>query len=87
MSQLVGKHGRVFGVDMTSELIDLAKSHKNELMKEYGYRISNVQFRKGYLESLSGLIIANQLDVVTSNCALNLCIYKIYLSFNIIYNI
>lgn len=75
MSQLVGKHGRVFGVDMTPELITLAKSHKSELMKKFGYKISNVQFRKGYLESLGGLIIGNQIDLVTSNCSLNLCIY------------
>lgn len=73
LSRLVGAHGRVIGVDMTPEQLDLARSHLDWHAARYGYAQSNVEFRDGYIEDLATLGIAdNSIDVVVSNCVLNL---------------
>ena len=56
----VGPQGRVIGVDMTPEMIDLAR--RNASMME----ASNVEFRLGELENLP--VEDNSCDVVISNC-------------------
>jgi len=61
---LVGETGRVIGVDMTEEMIRKAESNKSKL----GY--GNVEFRRGEIEDLP--VEANTIDVVISNCVLNL---------------
>ena len=60
----VGKTGRVVGVDMTEEMIERAR----EIAKEGGF--GNVEFRKGDIEGLP--VEANSVDVVISNCVINL---------------
>lgn len=60
----VGEMGRVIGVDMTSEMIDRARSSAQRL------NIQNVEFRQGYLEELP--VDANSVDVIISNCVINL---------------
>ena len=73
LSQLVGEKGYVIGVDMTDEQLDVAKSHRDGQMTRFGYSEANVDFRKGYIEDLSTVGIAdNSIDVVTSNCVINL---------------
>ena len=61
---IVGKDGRVIGIDMTQEMIDKAK-HNN---KKMGY--DNVEFRLGDIENLP--LGKNSVDVTVSNCVLNL---------------
>jgi len=65
----VGKKGRVIGVDMTPEMIEKAR----ENAREGGYR--NVEFRLGEIENLP--VADNHVDVVISNCVINLVPDKI----------
>lgn len=104
-SQIVGSEGRVIGVDMTDEMLDLARRHQDEMATAFGY--ANVRFRKGRIEDLAldleklqswiaanpirsvqgledcqaeerrlreeePMIADDSVDVVVSNCVLNL---------------
>lgn len=60
----VGDEGRIIGVDMTPEMIDKAR----ENAKKGNYR--NVEFRLGEIENLP--VADNSVDVVISNCVINL---------------
>lgn len=60
----VGKTGKVIGVDMTEKMIEKAR----ENAKKYGYK--NVEFVLGDIEKLP--IRDNSVDVVISNCVINL---------------
>jgi len=63
-SNLVGASGHVIGVDMTDEMLALAK----ENAKKVG--ATNVEFRKGELENLP--LENESVDVIISNCVINL---------------
>lgn len=60
----VGSSGKVIGVDMTQEMINRAR----QFADHYGYR--NVEFRLGDIEQLP--IEDNSIDVIISNCVINL---------------
>ena len=60
----VGKNGRVIGVDMTPEMIE--KARENARKGNY----ANVEFRLGEIENLP--VADNSVDVVISNCVINL---------------
>jgi SAM-dependent methyltransferase len=60
----VGKNGKVIGVDMTPAMIKKAK----ENAKKNGY--TNVEFRHGEIEELP--VNDNSVDVIISNCVINL---------------
>lgn len=60
----VGQTGRVIGVDMTAEMIEKAR----ENARKGHYR--NVEFRLGEIENLP--VADNTVDVVISNCVINL---------------
>jgi len=60
----VRKNGRVIGVDMTPEMIERAR--ENASKGNYG----NVDFRLGEIEHLP--VTDNSVDVVISNCVINL---------------
>jgi SAM-dependent methyltransferase len=73
LSRLVGEHGDVIGVDMTAEQIAVAERHREWHANRYGYARSNVRFLEGYIERLDACGIADaSVDVVVSNCVLNL---------------
>lgn len=73
LSRLVGEDGRVIGVDMTGEQLDVARRHIPWHTERFGYRRPNVEFRDGYIEDLEAAGIASgSVDVVISNCVLNL---------------
>lgn len=73
LSRLVGEQGRVIGVDMTDEQLDVARRHVDWHMRRYGYAKPNVEFKQGYIEDLeSAGIASNSVDVVVSNCVVNL---------------
>lgn len=63
-AQRVGKSGRVIGVDMTPEMLKKAKSNA----EKGGYK--NVEFRSGEIEDLP--VEDNSIDVIISNCVINL---------------
>lgn len=61
---VVGETGKVIGVDMTGKMIEKAKDNAQKL----GF--TNVEFRLGEIEDLP--LATNRVDVVVSNCVLNL---------------
>jgi len=77
VSALVGGNGMSIGVDMTDEQLEVARKYKDTQMKRFGFKKCNVDFRKGYIEDLKELGLAdNSVDVVISNCVINLSVDK-----------
>jgi arsenite methyltransferase len=73
LAQLVGPKGKVIGVDMTEAQLSVAKKHVNHHAAAFGYDRPNTEFRHGYIEDLKALGIKdNSIDVVVSNCVINL---------------
>lgn len=73
LSKLVGEQGHVIGVDMTEEQLEVARRHIQAHTEKFGYQQPNVEFRHGYIEDLRTADLAdNSVDVVVSNCVLNL---------------
>ncbi|MBU0483666.1 MAG: methyltransferase domain-containing protein [Proteobacteria bacterium] len=64
----IGPEGKVYGIDMTDEMLSLAETSKKEVVTRLGY--DNLEFRKGFLEALP--LKDNIADVVISNCVINL---------------
>ena len=60
----VGSTGKVYGLDMTEEMLALAIKNRDEA------GMTNVEFLKGYIEEIP--LPANTVDVVISNCVINL---------------
>jgi arsenite methyltransferase len=104
-AQIVGPNGRVIGVDMTDEMLQVARRNAPIVAERIGY--ANVEFRKGRIQDLAldlelldrqlkahpimdaasflaadelaeelrvkhPLIASDSIDVVVSNCVLNL---------------
>lgn len=104
-SQVVGENGRVIGVDMTDDMLDLARRNAPIVAEKIGY--SNIDFKKGKIQDLktdmalvdnylkknpvtnsaslgaletkiaeiselSPMIKDNSIDIIVSNCVLNL---------------
>ncbi|MFM9910038.1 MAG: arsenite methyltransferase [Chitinophagaceae bacterium] len=61
---IVGDTGKLIGIDFTGKMIDLARANAEKLS------FNNVEFRQGDIESMP--ITANHVDVIVSNCVLNL---------------
>jgi ubiquinone/menaquinone biosynthesis C-methylase UbiE len=64
----VGETGRVIGVDMTPEMIRLARKSAAEM------KTGNIEFRLGEMEHLP--VADSSVDVIISNCAINLSLEK-----------
>jgi len=64
----VGPSGKVYGVDMTDEMLELANKNKAEA------GATNVEFLKGYIEEVP--LPDRTVDVVISNCVINLAADK-----------
>jgi len=79
-AQLVGDKGRVIGVDMNDEMLALARQYQPEMAKKLGG--DKVRFVKGQIQDLAHslenpessepMIADNSVDLVLSNCVLNL---------------
>jgi len=63
-AQKVGERGRVIGVDMTPEMLEKARANA----KKGNYK--NIEFRLGEIEKLP--VEDNSVDVIISNCVINL---------------
>jgi arsenite methyltransferase len=63
-ARCVGAAGRAIGLDMTDEMLELARANAAEA------GIENVEFVKGYIEDIP--LADGSVDVVVSNCVLNL---------------
>ncbi len=64
----VGPTGRVYGLDMTEEMLALATANAREA------GATNVEFLKGTIEAVP--LPANSVDVIISNCVINLSVDK-----------
>ena len=64
----VGPAGTAYGVDMTDEMLALARKNAAEA------GVSNVHFLKGVIEQIP--LPADSVDVVISNCVINLSVDK-----------
>jgi arsenite methyltransferase len=67
-AQRVGPSGKAYGLDMTDEMLTLALENKAKA------RTPNVDFLKGYMEEIP--LPAGVIDVVISNCVINLAADK-----------
>ncbi len=67
-AQKVGAGGRVIGVDMTPEMLALARRNAVRFFETTG--LANVEFREGKIEDLP--VDDASVDVVISNCVINL---------------
>lgn len=77
LSKLVGTQGHVYGVDMTPEQIGVAIKYQKEQAQIFGFEKPNTSFHLGYIEDLKSLGIEDEsVDVVTSNCVINLSPFK-----------
>jgi ubiquinone/menaquinone biosynthesis C-methylase UbiE len=64
----VGPSGRAYGLDMTDEMLALAQQNATEA------GVTNVHFLKGVIEQIP--LPARNVDVVISNCVINLSVDK-----------
>ena len=64
----VGPSGKAIGLDMTDEMLELARQNTVDA------GIENVEFLKGYMEEIP--LPDNSVDVVISNCVINLAADK-----------
>jgi SAM-dependent methyltransferase len=64
----VGATGRAIGVDMTPEMLAKARGNLAHYRRETG--LDNVEFRLGEIEHLP--VADNSVDVIISNCVINL---------------
>jgi arsenite methyltransferase len=60
----VGPTGKAYGLDMTDEMLDLARENQRQA------GVENVEFLKGEIENIP--LPDNSVDVVISNCVINL---------------
>jgi SAM-dependent methyltransferase len=63
-ARAVGATGKVIGVDMTPEMVSLARKNANKVAA------TNVEFRLGEIEHLP--VADSSVDVILSNCVVNL---------------
>jgi radical SAM protein with 4Fe4S-binding SPASM domain len=64
----VGPKGKIYGIDMTDEMLKVANQNRQLVAKNLGYDI--VEFRKGFLEDIP--VDNGTVDLITSNCVINL---------------
>ena len=64
----VGPTGKAYGLDMTDEMLALAEENKRKA------GVTNVEFLKGQIESIP--LPDNSVDVIISNCVINLSANK-----------
>ena len=63
-ANIVGKNGKVIGVDMTPEMLERARENARK------GNFENIEFRLGEIENLP--VADNHVDAIISNCVINL---------------
>lgn len=71
-AKMTGSKGRAIGVDMTEEMLKVARTNAEQVAANLGY--NNLEFHHGFLESIP--LEDGAVDVVTSNCVVNLSTSK-----------
>lgn len=78
VAQLVGPEGKAIGVDMTEEQLSVADNTEAWHAARFGYAKPNTRFVSGRIEDLAAAGIADgSVDVVISNCVINLAANKL----------
>lgn len=72
LSRLAGEDGFVYGIDMTEEQIRVAERYIDYHTKKFGYKKPNVMFIHDYIENLDRHFGEDSLDIIISNCVINL---------------
>ena len=67
-AQKVGESGKAVGVDMTPDMLKLARKNAVKFLETTG--LANVEFREGVIENLP--VDDGSVNVVISNCVINL---------------
>jgi MoaA/NifB/PqqE/SkfB family radical SAM enzyme/SAM-dependent methyltransferase len=67
-AKFVGAEGRAIGVDMTDRMLSVARENQPKVAAALGY--DAVEFKEGFLEKIP--MEAKSVDLVTSNCVVNL---------------
>jgi SAM-dependent methyltransferase len=73
-AQFVGPKGKVIGIDLTESQLEVAERYRGGLCRTFELPDGAIRFARGPLEDLGSLGIQDEsIDVVISNCVLNLC--------------
>ena len=72
MSKLVGEDGFVNGIDMTENQLAVAKRYIEDQTRQFAFTKPNVRFILDDMESIEKHFAGASLDLVTSNCVVNL---------------
>ena len=72
LSKLAGQNGFVHGIDMTENQINVAKKYQEDQTKRFEYDKVNTNFIHDYIESIDEHFEDESIDIVTSNCVINL---------------
>ncbi|HVS31109.1 MAG TPA: methyltransferase domain-containing protein, partial [Thermoanaerobaculia bacterium] len=67
-AKFVGATGKAIGVDMTDRMLSVARENQPKVASALGY--DSVEFREGFLEKIP--LESKSVDLVTSNCVVNL---------------
>ena len=77
LSKLVGTNGKVIGIDMTDSQLTVAKRYEKYHQKQFDLPNVNTIFIQGMMEDLASIgIESDTIDVVISNCVINLSPFK-----------
>ena len=72
MAYLAGEQGFVYGIDMTESQIRVAQRYVGEQAARFGYARPNAKFIHDEMENLHKHLTPASIDLVTSNCVINL---------------
>jgi len=72
LSKLAGQGGFIHGIDMTANQIEVAKKYQEDQTKRFEYDEVNTNFIHDYIENIDKHFVENSIDIVTSNCVINL---------------
>jgi len=72
LSKLSGQNGFAYGIDMTENQINVAKKYQKDQTKRFEYDEPNTEFIHDYIENIDKHFGHDTIDIVTSNCVINL---------------
>jgi len=72
-AQLVGEKGTVIGIDMTDEQLAVSRKYADSFCADtMGFKQKNLKFIKGFIEMLPEYLAPESVDMIISNCVVNL---------------
>lgn len=72
LSKLAGEEGVVYGIDMTKNQIETAIKYQKSQAERFGFKEPNTHFIYDYIENIDKYFLDNSLDIIVSNCVVNL---------------